>query len=124
MPGGVKRSIQIPIEIGYRVARRFSEKSDKARENAEMLGLMVNDPNVTAEELSRIKAKMLVIAGTRDMIKEKHTKLIAESIPGAELVFIKGNHFIAEKKAGAFNQKVLEFLMEKESRTDENNRNL
>ena len=111
--GGVKRSIQIPIEIGYRVARRFSEKSDKARENAEMLGLMVNDPNVTAEELSRIKAKTLVIAGTRDMIREKHTKLIAESIPGAELVFIKGNHFIAEKNAEVFNQKVLEFLKEK-----------
>lgn len=111
--GGVKRSIQIPIEAGYRIARKFAAKSDKARENAEMLGLMVNDPNVTAEELSRIKAKTLVIAGTRDMIKEKHTKLIAESIPGAELAFIKGNHFIAEKKAEAFNQKVLDFLKEK-----------
>lgn len=107
---GVKRSVQVPIEIGYRIARKFSAKSDQARGNAEMLGLMVNAPNVTAEELSRIKAKTLVIAGTRDMIKEAHTKLIAESIPGAELAFIRGNHFIAEKNAEAFNQKVLDFL--------------
>lgn len=107
---GVKRSVQVPIEIGYRIARKFSAKNDQARGNAEMLGLMVNDPNVTAEELSRIKAKTLVIAGTRDMIKEAHTKLIAESIPGAELAFIRGNHFIAEKNAEAFNQKVLDFL--------------
>lgn len=107
---GVKRSVQVPIEIGYRIARKFSAKSDQARGNAEMLGLMVNDPNVTAEELSRIKAKTLVIAGTRDMIREAHTKLIAESIPGAELAFIRGNHFIAEKNAEAFNQKVLDFL--------------
>ncbi|MCM1542593.1 MAG: alpha/beta hydrolase [Blautia sp.] len=109
-PGGVKRRFQIPIEIGFRIAGKFSPKSDRARENAEMLGLMVNDPNVTAEEISRIRAKTLVIAGTRDMIREEHTRLIAESIPGAELVLIRGNHFIAEKKAEIFNRKVLDFL--------------
>lgn len=43
---GVKRTIQIPIEIGYRIARKFSGKSDYAKLNAEMLGLMVNDPSL------------------------------------------------------------------------------
>lgn len=108
--GGVKRSIQIPIEIGYRIARIFSGKSDEAKLNAETLGLMVNDPNVSVEELSKVRAKTLVIAGTRDMIKEKHTKLIAEHIPGAELAFIRSDHFIADKNAGEFNRRVLEFL--------------
>lgn len=107
---GVKRKVQIPIEKGYWLALKFSAKSDKARENAELLGLMVNDPNVKPEELSRIKAKTLVIAGTRDIIKEEHTRLIAKSIPGAELAFIQGTHFIANKNAEAFNQRVLEFL--------------
>ena len=37
-PGGVKRSVQIPIEIGYRIAKRSSAKSEKAKRNAEMLG--------------------------------------------------------------------------------------
>lgn len=108
--GGVKRSIQIPIEIGYRIARIFSEKSDSARLNMEMLGLMVNDPNVDQEELAGIQAKTLVIAGTKDMIKEKHTRLIAAGIPGSELLFIKGNHFIANKNPEGFNRAVLEFL--------------
>ncbi|MDE7283501.1 MAG: alpha/beta hydrolase [Lachnospiraceae bacterium] len=107
---GIKPATQIPIEIGYRIAMAFSEKSDSARLNAEMLGLMVNDPNVSTEELAGIKARTLVIAGTRDMVKEKHTRLIAESIPGAELAFIKGNHFIADKNAVDFNRRVLEFL--------------
>lgn len=107
---GIKPATQIPIEIGYRIAMAFSKKSDSARLNAEMLGLMVNDPNVSTEELAGIKAKTLVIAGTRDMVKEKHTRLIAESIPGAELAFIKGNHFIANKNAADFNRRVLEFL--------------
>lgn len=109
-PEGVKRSTQIPIEIGYRIAKKFSEKSDSAKLNAEMLGLMVNDPNVKTEELSTICAKTLVIAGTNDMILEAHTRLIAENIPGSQLVFIKGNHFIANKKPEEFNQAVLGFL--------------
>ncbi len=109
-PAGVKRSTQIPIEIGYRIAKKFSEKSDSARLNAEMLGLMVNDPNVTTDELKTIKAKTLVIAGTNDMILEAHTRLIAECIPDSQLVFIKGDHFIANKKPEEFNQAVLGFL--------------
>ena len=108
--GGVKRSVQIPIELGYRIARCFSTKSESAKRNAEMLGLMVNDPNVSPAELAGIRAKTLVIAGTRDMIREAHTRMIAESIPDAELVFVKGDHFIANRHPAEFNRAVLDFL--------------
>ncbi|MCR5523725.1 MAG: alpha/beta hydrolase [Clostridia bacterium] len=108
--GGVKRTTQIPIEAGYRIAEKFAGKSDSARLKAEMLGLMVNDPDVKPEDLAKIRAKTLVIAGTNDMIKTKHTRLIAECIPSAELVFIKGNHFIASGHPREFNRAVLEFL--------------
>ena len=111
-PGGVRRSTQIPIEIGYRIAKKFSEKSDSAKIHAEMLGLMVNDPNVTPEELHAIQAKTLVIAGTKDMIRESHTRFIAERIPDSRLVFIHGDHFIANKKPEEFNRAVLAFLKE------------
>lgn len=107
---GVKRTVQIPIEIGYRIAGKFSEKSGSARLNAEMLGLMVKEPDVTTEELMGIQAKTLVIAGTRDMVREEHTRLIAASIPDAKLQLIKGDHFIAGKRPKEFNQAVLEFL--------------
>ncbi len=107
---GVKRSTQIPIEIGYRIAKRFAVKSEAAGRNAEMLGLMVNDPNVSPAELNGIRAKTLVVAGTRDMIREGHTRLIAESIPDAELVFLKGNHFVANRHPAEFNRAVLDFL--------------
>ncbi len=109
---GIKRTIQLPIEIGYKIVSRFSEKSNMARLKAEMLGLMVNDPNVMQEELAEIQAKTLVIAGTKDMIKEEQTRLIATNIPDSELSFIKGNHFIANKNAEVFNQVVLAFLEE------------
>ncbi len=107
---GVKPSVQIPIEIGYRIARMFTKISQAAKLNAEMLGLMVNDPNVLPEELVKIQAKTLVIAGTKDMIKDEHTRLIAQSIPDAQLVILEGNHFIANRCPEAFNDAVLKFL--------------
>ena len=109
-PAGVKRSIQIPIELGYRIAKLFSAGSDSARLHAEMLGLMVNEPDVKPEELAGIQAKTLVIAGTDDMITEAHTRLIAAGIPGSRLVLIQGSHFIAHEKPEAFNRAVLDFL--------------
>ena len=109
-PKGVKRTIQIPIEIGYKIARRFAPRSASAKKNAEMLGLMVNEPNIELNELSKITAPMLVICGKRDMIKESHTKEIAENIPNARLSIIKGNHFIANKRYAAFNKEVEGFL--------------
>ena len=109
---GVKRAVQIPVEIGYRMAKLFSGRSESARANAEMLGLMVNDPNVRPEELEAIRAKTLVIAGTKDLIKPSQTRQIAEHIPDSRLVFVEGNHFIASKNPEEFNRAVLDFLTE------------
>ncbi|MCI9543060.1 MAG: hypothetical protein HFE93_02540 [Acutalibacter muris] len=75
-PSGIKRSVQVPIELGA------------------------------------IRAPTLVLAGTRDMVKESHTRLIARSIPGAKLSIIEGDHFIAGKKPERFNAAVGEFLKE------------
>ena len=111
-PSGVKRRVQLPITLGYKAALAFAGKSEEARKKAEMLGLMVNDPDVQPEELSRIQAPTLVIAGTKDLILRKHTKLIAECIPDSTLVFIQGDHGIAAKNPKAYNHAVLRFLKE------------
>ena len=108
---GVKRKIQIPIEIGYRIAGLFAGMSAKAKRHAEMLGLMVNDPNVKPAELSRIQCPTLVVAGDKDMIKDQHTRLIAASIPGAVLSIIPGSHFIADQNPETFNEVVLRFML-------------
>ncbi len=109
-PRGVKITTQLPIEIGYKIARRFASKSYEAKKNAEMLGLMVNDPNIERNELSKITAPTLVICGRNDMIRESHTKEIAKNIPNAKLSIIKGNHFIANKRYITFNKEVEDFL--------------
>ena len=108
--GGVKARYQLPIVLGWRIASLFAGRSEKARRNAEMLGLMVNDPEIDPEALCAVKNKTLVIAGTRDMIRERHTRLIAEKIPGAQLALLPGSHFVAAENPEAFNRAVAEFL--------------
>ena len=107
---GVKPSVQLPIELGYRFAKLFARRSAEARQHAELLGLMVNDPAVRPEELAAIQSPTLVVAGTRDMIKASHTRLIAASIPNARLVILEGDHFMANKRPEPFNEAVLAFL--------------
>ena len=109
-PSGVKITTQLPIEIGYKIAGRFASKSPEAKKNAEMLGLMVNDPNIERNELSKITAPALVICGRNDIIRESHTKEIAKHIPNAKLSIMEGNHFIANKKYIPFNKEVESFL--------------
>jgi len=109
-PKGVKRRVQIPIEIGYKIASMFAKKSNKAKKNAEMLGLMVNEPNIKPDELKKLNVPTLVIAGSKDMIKTGHTYLIYKSLPNARLEILEGDHFIANKKADEFNRVVYDFL--------------
>lgn len=109
-PSGVKRTTQFPIEIGYKIASRFAARSPGAKKNAEMLGLMANDPNIRPSELAKLTMPTLVICGTKDMIRESHTRMIAENIPNARLVILPGDHFVANKRSAEFNQAVDDFL--------------
>ena len=104
-PGGVKASVQLPVVIGYHLARLLGGKA-----KAELLGLMVNEPNISPVELSKITVPVLIIAGNKDMIKTSHTELIASSIPNGTLCIIDGNHFIANKRPVQFNSAVNKFL--------------
>ncbi len=107
---GVKPAVQIPIEIEYRIQKGLSRFSGAAKRKAELLGLMVNDPDVKPEELKTIQAKTLVIAGSKDMIRDSHTRFIAKCIPDSTLVIIKGDHFIANKRPIAFNRVIMDFM--------------
>lgn len=109
-PSGVKPLYQWPIELGYRIARFFARKSPEAKKNAEMLGLMVNEPHIEPFELATLTMPVLVVAGTRDMIKDSHTRLIYKSLPNVQLAIIEGDHFVAKKNAETFNREVEMFL--------------
>ena len=109
-PGGVKRRVQLPIILGYHAASLLARLDPKAVPKRELLALMVEQPDIPPAALAALQVPTLVIAGTRDMIAESHTRLIHRSIPGSRLALVEGDHFIAAKQSGLFNKAVERFL--------------
>lgn len=109
-PSGLKSSFLIPVKVLFVVFSLLSHFSRRAKRRSELLYLMAKQPNIQPERLSGIKCPVLVIAGTQDVIKEKHTKLIAASLPDSSLCFLKGGHSIAKTNSVEFNSAVEKFL--------------
>jgi len=109
-PSGVKLSTQLPIVAGWCACGVCGLFSRQAKRNWELLNLMVTQPHIKPQELGKLTIPTLVIAGENDMILEKHTRLIAASLPNSKLVILPGDHFVARRNWEAFNPVVLEFL--------------
>ncbi|MBQ1468406.1 MAG: alpha/beta hydrolase [Solobacterium sp.] len=77
-PKGVKLFLRIIMKVMYSL-----KKDPKIR-------LMLEEPQITDEDLSVIKARTLVLAGSKDLVRETETRQIAEGIPGAELRILNG----------------------------------
>lgn len=58
-----------------------------------LVKLMVKEPNISLEDLGKIEIPVYVIAGEKDLIKEEHTKLIADNIKNSTLKIVSNeNH--------------------------------
>lgn len=54
-----------------------------------LVRMMLTEPHITAEQLSRITCPVTVIAGSRDCIRREDTDLIANSVRNGEVVIMK-----------------------------------
>jgi len=111
-PKGVKRRIQLPIVLSWALLQAVRRLDRRAQAKWELLDLMVTQPHIDPKALSALRMPVLVVAGEDDMIREEHTRLIAASIPGARLAILPGDHFVARRNWQAFNELVLDFLLE------------
>ncbi len=109
-PSGLKKTVLLPIQLDWALTGALSPVSRRAALRHEFLGLMVREPKIRPDELKKIQVPALVIAGTDDMIKEKHTGMIASKLPGGQLALIEGDHFVAKNNSREFNRTVMEFL--------------
>ena len=79
-----------------------------------MIDLLLNEPKINPDDLKEIKCPTLVMAGSKDVIKEGHTKLIASKISKSKLViFDKGTHYEPIENPERFNKMVIEFFKDK-----------
>ena len=107
-----------PEGLTAQTRREIDEEYQEAlvagnEEQLELLRLMIDEPHIEPTSLAALHMPTLVIAGTDDMIEERHTRLIAESIPDARLAFVEGTHFVASENPDTFNRIVGEFFDER-----------
>ena len=107
---GTKWFFQFATDINYKITSKISDKNEKLKRKNELLGIMSNEPNIPEDNIKTIKSETLVIAGTNDLIKRKHTEKIASLIPNSKLCILKGNHAVARVNPKEYNREVLEFL--------------
>ncbi|HWD26326.1 MAG TPA: alpha/beta fold hydrolase [Rhizomicrobium sp.] len=73
--------------------------------------LVTTEPHYTVPQLSRIRAKVLVVAGEHDMILRAHTDALAKAIPGAREVIVPGaSHFGPLEQPQVYGAMAVQFL--------------
>lgn len=75
-PDGIKKSDYILSKVMYFFTRN------------KLFKMMLNEPNITSEELKKINVPTIILTGEKDIIKYQHTKYIANNISNSSLDII------------------------------------
>ncbi|TCD17963.1 alpha/beta hydrolase [Pedobacter psychrodurus] len=98
-------------EVGRAIESLKTRPDVKSKYQVRLFTMLLTEPHITTLDLKRIKAPVLVMAGEKDMILEKHTKFIAANISKSQLfIFKKATHYVPLEMVSEFNTKVLSFL--------------
>jgi pimeloyl-ACP methyl ester carboxylesterase len=73
--------------------------------------LLVDQPNIPVTDLEKIKSSVLIMAGDRDAIRNRHTLEIFEHIPNAMLCILPGTtHFVYHDRKKWFTEIMYDFF--------------
>lgn len=114
VPAGAKLSAQLPCELLTPPLRLLGKRLLGAKRKADILGLMVDQPQLPFAALRSVTCPALILGGQYDMIRAGHLRHIAAALPNGRLWIQPGaDHFVFRQPwAEATNQRVLAFLRE------------
>lgn len=77
-----------PAGLHHKAIREIKKEYKQTKDPRVLL--MLQEPNIPSAELHRISVPAMVIAGEKDMVKDKDTQKIAENIPNSEILILNG----------------------------------
>ena len=90
-PDGLIAPLQLFSTVKYHILKTTNNFLDHCFfRHQQLASLLCNSPMMTEEQLQKIEAPVLLIAGTRDVIKISHSRKMVQLIPHAQLVLVKG----------------------------------
>lgn len=114
-PSGLEKRDYGWIKRNYRKANKRLERhpeDKKAKESADLMRLMVEEPRIDPKELNRISCPVLVLVGSHDAIKPSHSKLISDSFPNGKMTVVEGGHGIVKTNSADYNAAIESFISE------------
>lgn len=109
--GGTKLSGRIISYLQYAGAYVLNALSGRFKDVHLKANLLVKDPDISEDDLRRLRCASLVIVGARDVVETAHSKYIASLIPHCRYVEVPNHgHRLARTNAKAFNEIVINFL--------------
>jgi pimeloyl-ACP methyl ester carboxylesterase len=104
---------RLQIRFVYTCLSVVSLFSSGMRRRKEVWGLMVNQPNLTVEEITQVTVPTLVVTGENDMVSQRHNDEISRAIAGSRRLIISGSdHFWMFQKPELLTACIKEFLDE------------
>lgn len=79
----------------------------------QLASLLCNSPMMSQAQLEKIQSPVLLIAGTRDLVKVSHSRLMARLIPRAQLILVKGATHTSMFGRKTFYLKIISDFLEK-----------
>jgi pimeloyl-ACP methyl ester carboxylesterase len=82
---------------------------------AKIKTMYLTEPNFTAGELSSIRVPILIMDGMNDdVVRPEQAQIIADAIPGAQLIMLPDTgHYAVTEMPAVWNKAVLDFLKDK-----------
>ncbi|MBG8554705.1 alpha/beta fold hydrolase [Hymenobacter guriensis] len=92
-----------------REAEQHPEASQPHR--ARLIRLLLQEPQLAFQAMAAIKVPVLVMAGEKDVVLEKHTRALARSLHQGQLrIFPGATHYAPQEVPEQFNEALLTFL--------------
>ncbi|MBS1917734.1 MAG: alpha/beta hydrolase [Bacteroidetes bacterium] len=81
----VPKEVWDMVTPSYTLLKNKSDKNNEEKNNFKLMRLLVEQPHIPLSDLNKITIPTLVIGGDHDVIWPKHTLLIYQNIPNADL---------------------------------------
>lgn len=96
---GMKKWFMNSMGFFYFLIQKSPNEKDRASERK--LKLILDQPSITKDQMEKISVPTLVLAGSKDIVKESHTKEMASCIPNCKLKIVKGEGHVSYIKKGS-----------------------
>lgn len=103
-------------ELATLIGQAYAERSPDGAEHfgdvaGKFMTMVSTEPTLTTDDLSKINAPTLVMAGDDDLIKLSHTAALYEAIPNSQLAIVPGSsHALPIEQPAETARIILDFL--------------